>query len=219
MFPPSRVVTYDFDEAGRYVVNVGSIYTRSGANYNYLLRISETDPTPSQVDPATAVQAMIAGLQSRAFTPSGGGSEVTVASAPTVDTTAAAQSATPAADAPQPAPPGKGGLSIVLDAEPNDQLTTESLATALPAVIEGSIAVPGDVDQYRLTASAGSSAVIEIQSPRAKQPIFNPVARLLDSEGAEVYNSMNFNGGSISGFSKRSVLTLEKGGGIHAPRS
>jgi hypothetical protein len=54
----------------------------------------------------------------------------------------------------------------------------------VPAVLEGTIGRPGDIDRFRFKARAGEKLVFEIQTPHAAPPHFNPRLDVVDAKGA-----------------------------------
>src|SRR5205085_5808280 len=65
------------------------------------------------------------------------------------------------------APAGEVGL--VREVEPNDQ-PEQAKVFELPAVLEGTIGRPGDIDFFRFKAKAGQKLAIEVQTPHAASP-------------------------------------------------
>lgn len=64
-------------------------------------------------------------------------------------------------------------------------------AIALPAILEGTIDRPADIDRYRITVQAGDEVAIEIETPQTQLPSFNPWIAILDSEEHEVFSNMH----------------------------
>lgn len=67
-----------------------------------------------------------------------------------------------------------------------------------PGLVEGVIAGPGETHRIRLRIPAPQDLALEIETPRATMPRFNPVVRLLAPDGTEmvtnVYTKRNNNG-------------------------
>ena len=218
-FPPNRVVTYDFSEPGRYLINIGSIFTRSGADFWYMLRISRTEPLGPLAGGLAAAQAKLQGLQARAFRPT----NFKVVSA--AEAAAAQPGASPAAS-----PPGPGQTAVIeetapvppaqtlngaQETEPNDEPGTHTLAFTVPALVEGVIGEGGDIDHFRFTASAGQQLVFEIETPRAAPPLFNPRIDVTDAEGKEIITNLQFSGATITSVAGRVVAKFETAGEYH----
>ena len=68
----------------------------------------------------------------------------------------------------------------------------------LPAVVEGRIGKPGETHAIRLKMDKPEDLAIEVETPQATLPRFNPVVRLLQPDGHEmatdVYTKLNNNG-------------------------
>ena len=70
--------------------------------------------------------------------------------------------------------------------EPNDQ-PSQALQITVPALIEGIIQQPGDVDYFTFKAAAGQRLAFEIETPEAAPPQFNPWLKVLDVKGQELF--------------------------------
>ncbi|MDQ2898307.1 MAG: hypothetical protein M3Y07_00730, partial [Acidobacteriota bacterium] len=68
----------------------------------------------------------------------------------------------------------------------------------LPGMVEGTIAKPGETHIIRLKLEKAEDLAIEVETPRATLPRFNPVIRLMQPDGREmatdVYTKLNNNG-------------------------
>ncbi len=69
---------------------------------------------------------------------------------------------------------------------------------AAPASIEGRIAKPGETHTIRIRVDQAQDLAIEVETPEATMPRFNPVIRLMEPGGGEmatnVYTKLNNNG-------------------------
>ena len=87
----------------------------------------------------------------------------------------------------------------------------------LPAIVEGSIDHPGKTDHFRFRAEAGEALAFELETPRAKVPIFNPWVRILDQKQELVFSCI-FNrveGNNVQlfrYFEPKMVYTFRQGG-------
>jgi hypothetical protein len=72
------------------------------------------------------------------------------------------------------------------ETEPNDQ-PTQALQLTVPALIEGTIQQPGDLDCFTFKAAAGQRLAFEIETPEAAPPQFNPWLKILDAKGQELF--------------------------------
>ena len=69
----------------------------------------------------------------------------------------------------------------------------------VPGIVEGVISQPGEVHRIAFHVKGAQDLVLEIETPDATMPLFNPVVRVLDSAGNEVatnvYTQLNNCGG------------------------
>lgn len=79
-----------------------------------------------------------------------------------------------------------------------DAESAEIPAVPVPAIVHGSIAKPAATQAVNVRVEKPGDLVIEIETPKATLPRFNPVVRLLDGAGNElvtnVYTKRNNNG-------------------------
>jgi hypothetical protein len=60
----------------------------------------------------------------------------------------------------------------------------------VPALVEGKITKPGEADVVRLKVEQKENLVLELETPQATRPRFNPVIRLTDSGGREIVSNV-----------------------------
>jgi hypothetical protein len=69
----------------------------------------------------------------------------------------------------------------------------------IPGIVEGVISQPGEVQRIAFHVTGAQDLVLEVETPDATMPLFNPVVRVLDSAGHEVatnvYAQLNNCGG------------------------
>lgn len=87
----------------------------------------------------------------------------------------------------------------------------------LPVYLTGRIAQPAEVHSYHLAIDKPQGIVIEVETPEATLPRFNPVVRLLDERGNEivtnVYTKLNNNGlYMMKMIQAKSIVTLRSAG-------
>jgi hypothetical protein len=87
-------------------------------------------------------------------------------------------------------------VQLVREAEPNDE-PGQAKAFAVPAVLEGTVGRPGDIDRFRFKAGAGQKLAFEVQTPRAGPPHFNVRLDVLDTRGAVVLSNLQVQDGKI----------------------
>ncbi len=77
--------------------------------------------------------------------------------------------------------------AITRETEPNE---VQAPAIGVPAIIEGAIERPGDVDSFRFKVTKGQRVAFEIETPATPYPYFNPRLQVLDQEGQEVLTNV-----------------------------
>jgi hypothetical protein len=86
--------------------------------------------------------------------------------------------------------------AMVREAEPNDD-PAQARAFDGPAVLEGTIGHPGDIDHFRFRARAGQKLALEVQTPNAAPPHFNPRLDVLNARGSVVLTNLGVQDGKI----------------------
>ena len=61
---------------------------------------------------------------------------------------------------------------------------------SLPAVIEGTIEHPGDLDSFRFKVDPGQKLAFEVETPDAQPPYFNPRLGVVDSQNKELFSNV-----------------------------
>jgi hypothetical protein len=69
----------------------------------------------------------------------------------------------------------------------------------LPATLEGAIAKPGEWHRSKFRAEGPTDIAIEVETPDTAPPLFNPVIRMLDSNGEEVVTNVFAGRGACTG--------------------
>jgi hypothetical protein len=87
-------------------------------------------------------------------------------------------------------------VGLVRETEPNDQPEQAKLFE-VPAVLEGTIGQPGDIDFFRFKARAGQKLAIEVQTPRAAPPHFNLRLDVLDARKVVVLSNLSVQDGKL----------------------
>lgn len=74
---------------------------------------------------------------------------------------------------------------------------TEIPTMKIPGIVEGVIAKPGELHTIKIAVDKAQELAIEIETPKATMPLFNPIVRLLEPGGTEiianVYTRLNNN--------------------------
>jgi len=84
-----------------------------------------------------------------------------------------------------------------------NQKTVETYRTmgkfSLPAMLEGTIAQPGETHRAQFHVDGPQDIAIEIETPQAGPPLFNPVVRIVDAKGEEVVTNFFAGRGACTG--------------------
>ena len=75
----------------------------------------------------------------------------------------------------------------------------------IPGVLEGSLTEPGATHRARFHLDSPADIAIEIETPAAAPPFFNPIFRLLNNAGEEVASSVMAGRGACSGALSKSM--------------
>jgi hypothetical protein len=81
----------------------------------------------------------------------------------------------------------------------------EAPMVKLPATIEGSLAAEGESQRARFTLDGPLDIALELETPKATAPFFNPIVRLLDASGEEVATNVFAGKGACSGALTKSL--------------
>src|SRR5437867_2903585 len=73
--------------------------------------------------------------------------------------------------------------------EPNEG-ASQAASIPVPALIEGTIEHPGDVDSFKFQAEPGQKLAFEVETPEAKPPYFNPRLGVVDSQDHELLSNV-----------------------------
>ena len=187
------VLRHRFGKAGQYLVRVSGFLGEGGPDHPYLLRITR-DSEGAEGDPSGA-------------SPSGSGRDLWRERSWTRELRTDRMEALRARTPPPPQPPsareraaqGQAGPQappvpeaipvINLDGAPEE--ASRATLVNLPALLVGTIEHPGDIDRVRFAAKVGDRIALEIETPRATVPVFNPYLKIMDAEGAEVLTNVH----------------------------
>jgi hypothetical protein len=89
-----------------------------------------------------------------------------------------------------------GAVERVRKGQPRDK-TEQPRLFKVPAVLEGTIGRPGDIDRFWFRAKGGEKLVFEVQTPRAAAPYFNPRLDVLDAKEGVVLTNLRVRKGKI----------------------
>ncbi|MSO21782.1 MAG: hypothetical protein EXQ58_00710 [Acidobacteria bacterium] len=189
---------------GPYVLQVRSLSYNGAPDFDYLLRLGPSGSGTLAEYLQEATQLERSGWQERNFT-----REIGPGWIPALWARADAAKGKPkpaaenkvASEAANPVKPNAGypsSVAIPIDAmptsfpevEPNDGLP-QAAALMIPALVEGSIDCPGDVDTYRFDVKLGEKLAFEIQTPGLAPPHFVPVLEVKDASGRELLTNVH----------------------------
>ncbi|MSO22295.1 MAG: hypothetical protein EXQ58_03380 [Acidobacteria bacterium] len=66
----------------------------------------------------------------------------------------------------------------------------QTVSISLPAIVEGTIEHPGDLDSFKFKVDAGQKLAFEVETPDAKPPYFNPRVGVVDSQDQELFSNV-----------------------------
>jgi hypothetical protein len=82
----------------------------------------------------------------------------------------------------------------------------------MPAILEGTIGRPGEIDTFQFHASPGSKLAFEVDTPCAGAPQFVPRLEVLDASGRLVITNLEIRDGALLRVARQAKGVLEKGG-------
>jgi hypothetical protein len=97
---------------------------------------------------------------------------------------------------------GKGGKQPPVETY---RAGPEAAVFKLPGTLEGALAAPGTTHRARFHLDSPTDIAIEIETPAAAPPFFNPIFRLLNNAGEEVASSIFAGKGACSGAMTKSM--------------
>ena len=189
-----------FSRAGRYLIAVGSVYGKAEPSFVYLLRIMSAERSsaygewPGSDGPAKwserrylriLTPLRLQQLWSRTIkTPA-------KLPQPEVDGKSAnrPEEKTGRHDASKPgSDSGSAPPMVVTEREPNGR-QERALKVSFPALVNGRIEAPGDVDLFQFQLPSSQSLVFEVETPYVSPPTFSPSVKVLDSKGHELFDN------------------------------
>lgn len=200
LFSPQSRITHLCRDSGRYLVEVSSNLGVGGPDFFYQLRVATSEPAgPGAPEVALIPPSALAEIEQpfrRKLDPS----RLDWLESRTVPAGKARENGSPQAAAgagstgpssgsdasPERAAPAEAaGNGLLSEAEPND-LPEQAAPILPPQLLEGAIQSPGDVDWFRFEVKSGTSLALELETPEAAPPRFNPRVAVLDGDGREV---------------------------------
>ena len=173
------VLRHRFGKAGRYLVRVSGFLGEGGPDHPYLLRIArDSEEENGEASGGVLVGPVRDLWQERSWT-----RELRADRMEALRARTASPPRPPSGPVPETIP------VIELDGAPDE--ASKAKVVALPSLLVGTIEHPGDIDRVRFAAKVGDRIALEIETPRATVPVFNPYLRMVDAEGAEVLTNVH----------------------------
>jgi hypothetical protein len=175
-FPVNAAITYKFSRAGRYFVRVNGFLGESGSDYSYQLSIRRASPNQAQADPmqpAHLSSSAAAEWEERSWKRELGPDRLKVLSS-------------------------RGGESAAIPDVPIVRLdgqgnkgSADPVPITIPALLEGTIERPADIDRVKFKVKAGDRVAIEVETLRKTIPQFNPFLRIVSTGGDEAFTNVH----------------------------
>jgi hypothetical protein len=96
--------------------------------------------------------------------------------------------------------------------KPGDQKSIETYRASadaavfkIPGTVEGTLATPGETHRARFHLDRPADIAMEVETPSAAPPFFNPIVRLLNGSGEEVATNIFAGRGACSGAMSKSM--------------
>ena len=195
-------LTHRFNQAGRYLAQVGSFMGMGSPDYTYQLRIAPSQQWESlDREGGRAWSGDDSGWQERTFRRPLEANRVEQLWARSVpkrsaEAVVSASASAGAANAVPRWPPNPVDFSsnprlpdLLAAGEPNDTLA-QALQVSLPCLLEGAIEHPGDVDSFRFEVEAGQRLAFEVETPEVAPPHFNPRLGVFRADGSELLTNI-----------------------------
>jgi hypothetical protein len=86
-----------------------------------------------------------------------------------------------------------------------DESVTALPVMNVPGIVEGVISRPGQTQRVAFHVKEAQDLVLEVETPKATVPVFNPVVRVLDSTGREVVTNVYSQLNNCGGFMMKTI--------------
>jgi len=193
LMPVNSGGTYSFSEGGQYFLQVSGLFGQGCPDCTYQVRvfpraaraewIAHTASVSSEWSERSFERPLTGNWPLELETRSVRGLE---APAKELPSSRAGSVRIVAEPEPTPLDPASHPLAAV-EHEPNDG-PSENIS--IPALIEGAIQSPGDLDSFKVKVEAGQQLAFELETPDAKAPYFNPRIGVVDSHDQEVFSNV-----------------------------
>jgi hypothetical protein len=199
-------LTYRFERKGRFVLQVGSFLGRGGADSSYELRVGPATQRSLSFSAHELAHPVEGRWEERDFARELGLDRLKALKARSVvvppekpaERSDAKAIASTRSGGEAISTSGEGGKSKALAADAEMVLVSDDEVKEakqppeipVPALIEGTIGRPGDVDKFRFQVKDGTRLAFEIQTPQRPAPFFTPRVGVFDESDQEVLNNL-----------------------------
>ena len=208
--------THRFEESGEYFLEVSGLYGMGCPDCVYQVRICPRDDAdefvparrPIIFDKAGNLLPVISNirsdwnergfgrrldeqwaskLESRGVSPLPQGSSVTATVEPNGATNGAGEVESPV---PPDSRRQRSQIQTVLYHVNEPSAAARAQKITIPAIVEGAIGNPGDIDKFPFTVKAGEKLAFEIETPDQQPPEFNPRLSVEDAQDSELFSNL-----------------------------
>jgi len=184
--------TYKFSEDGQYFLQVSGLFGQGCPDCTYQVRISSSDEPSGSVaryEPTRSewlerslsrglTEHWIADLEARSVK----------GPPPAKEVSSPKGEALPSG--PGHAESGAARLPVaVVEREPNEQ-TSQTESISVPAVIQGAIQHPGDIDSFKLKVEPAHRLAFEVETLETQPPYFNPRVNVVDGQDRQLFSNV-----------------------------
>jgi hypothetical protein len=187
--------TYRFTEEGQYFLQVSGVFGQGCPDCTYQVRVfphekpagftARSERPQSEWSERSLSRNLVADWVTQLEARSVQGSEVRMPAKPISASPRTGADSLVGREA-KSAPTGRSQPLVVVERESSQ---TESLS--LPAIVEGTIEHPGELDSFKFKVDAGQKLAFEVQTPEAKPPYFNPRVGIVDSQDQELFSNVH----------------------------
>jgi len=195
LMPANPGGTYRFSEDGQYFLQISGLFGQGCADCTYEVRafssVAGAEST-SQTLPVSSEwwERSLARHLSEGWTKELEAHSVKGPEAPAKELPSGQASFVRVVASPEPPQVKTSSHPVaVLEHEPNDR-ASQSESISIPAVIEGTIERPGDLDSFKFKAEAGQKVAFEVETSDARPPYFNPRIGVIDSQDRELFSNV-----------------------------
>jgi len=173
--PTDPKLVHRFDRAGEYLLRIEAFAGQGGPDYSYALKVATGAPPPERIAPGGG-----RGGDERSF-------------GRRLDASRLNQLAR------------RGGKETKQPSIETYRAGPEPAVFKIPGTLEGTLDEPGATQRARFHLDKPADIAIEIETPNAAPPFFNPIFRLLNQAGEEVASSIMAGKGACSGALSKSM--------------